>query len=39
MHIITWLNDETLDVVSTKYIQWPIVKMDYMAITEKHLGV
>ena len=39
VHRITCLKDEILDVVSTKYIQYPIIKMDVMAIIEEHLGV
>ena len=39
MHIITCLKDERLDVVFTKYIHFPIIKMDVMAIKEEHLEI
>ena len=39
MHIITCLKDEILDVLSKKYTQCPIIKMDVMAIIEEHLGI
>ena len=39
MHIITCLKYERLDVVSTKYIKYPIIKMASMAIIEEHLGL
>ena len=32
MHRITFLDHEILDVVSTKYVQLPIIKMAYVAI-------
>ena len=39
IHIIAFLKDERLDVVSMKYIQFPIIKMSGAAIIEEHLGV
>ena len=39
MHIITCLEFEKLDVVFTKYVQCPIIKMAVMAIIEEHLGI
>ena len=39
VHRITYLKDERLDIVSTKYIQCPIIKMAAMAIIEEHLGI
>ena len=39
VYIITCLDYEILDVVSTKYAQCPIIKLDVMAIIENHLGV
>ena len=35
MHIITWLKDEILGIVSTNYIQRPIIKLAVMAIIEE----
>ena len=39
MHIITCIEYERPYVVSTKYIQCSIIKMDIMAIIEEHLGI
>ena len=39
MHRITCLKDEILDVVSAKYIQYPIINMADMVIIEYHLGI
>ena len=38
MHRITCLKDERLDVGSTKYIKWPIIKMSAMDTIEEQLG-
>ena len=39
MHITTCLKYERLDVVSTKYIHCPIIKIDIMTIIEDHLVI
>ena len=39
MHRIACLKDERLDVLYTKYIQFPIIKMAVMSIIEYHLGI
>ena len=39
MHKITCLKDEILDILYTKYIQCPIIKIAAVSIIENHLGV
>ena len=39
MHIITCLEYEQLGVLFMKYVQFPIIKITFMAIIEEHLGV
>ena len=39
MHRITCLKDGRLDVLSTKYIQFPIIKMAATDNIEYHLGI
>ena len=39
IHRTTFLDYEIMDVVSTKYVQFPIINMASVAIIEEHLGI